>query len=362
MVADVSSGHTQYVKVIKTDQPHILQSYAQIQEDESAKDEGKDEASKGESKGETDAKEDAKEKAKAQAKLDYINNFNFSRQSNLEVQGMADGGEVLFRYTNPAQGIDQNFGVSIKKYIGHIKKDPPVKKMFGGEPTEEEKHDQAVGEGPYIFFPEWREPLPQDYSMLNEDVIYQQGLNVEQWSMIYNAPNNEQAIIKVLAGPALGDIIEFSVLLNSVPIDDMKSKDITVNWRMYSDFSAGKTFYTDSNGLQMNERKVQNLDRPENTVPANYYPVTGAIAMRDHRPNSGLQVTILNDRPQGGSADLTLENTIELMQHRRVLDVDNKGVGEALNETDIHDDKGIQVNAKYYMHIFDRSKGESLQR
>ena len=82
--------------------------------------------------------------------------------------------------------------------------------------------------------------------------------------------------------------------------------------------------------------------------------------MRDVQSN--LQVTILNDRPQGGAADLLLNNTIELMQQRRLLDDDGKGVEEALNETDSYDDLGIQVAAKYHMQIFDRIKGKSLQR
>ena len=55
----------------------------------------------------------------------------------------------------------------------------------------------------------------------------------------------------------------------------------------------------------------------------------------------------MNDRPQGGSADLLLNNTIEIMQHRRLLGDDSKGIGEPLNETDSYDDLGIQVSAKY---------------
>ena len=70
----------------------------------------------------------------------------------------------------------------------------------------------------------------------------------------------------------------------------------------------------------------------------------------------------MNDRPQGGSADLLMNNTIEIMQHRRLLDDDSKGIGEPLNETDSYDDLGIQVSAKYHMQIFDRVKGKSVQR
>lgn len=68
----------------------------------------------------------------------------------------------------------------------------------------------------------------------------------------------------------------------------------------------------------------------------------------------------MNDRPQGGSAFLG-NNTIELMQGRRTTDDDAKGVVEALNETDAQG-FGVQVNARYFMHIFDFKRSKSLQR
>jgi len=179
------------------------------------------------------------------------------------------------------------------------------------------------------------------------------------WTVIYNDPTkNQQAIIKVINTPSVSEMIEFDVELNTVPIDDSEAKDVTVNWKMYNGFNTNKTFFTDSNGMEMQERNVEYLSRPEHTTPANYYPITSAIAMRDI--SSNLQVTLLNDRPQGGAADVLLNNTIELMQQRRLLDDDGKGIGEPLNETDSFDDLGIQVSAKYRMQIFDRVKGRSL--
>jgi len=77
--------------------------------------------------------------------------------------------------------------------------------------------------------------------------------------------------------------------------------------------------------------------------------------MRD-KAGGKMQVTIMNDRPQGGSADLTDKATIELMQNRRQVQADPKfGFDEALNETNI-------VTATYLMHIFDSTLGRSLQR
>jgi hypothetical protein len=69
----------------------------------------------------------------------------------------------------------------------------------------------------------------------------------------------------------------------------------------------------------------------------------------------------MNNRPQAGSADNSDQSIIELMQHRRTLTDDGKGLDEPLNERDLDGD-GIRVSAKYYMQIFNTVKGKSLQR
>ena len=98
-----------------------------------------------------------------------------------------------------------------------------------------------------------------------------------------------------------------------------------------------------------------------NDIAGNYYPVDYAISARDFSNSSNLQVTIMNDRAQGGSADLHDNNTFELMQNRISLFDDDKGVNEELNETE-SDDLGLRITAKYYMQIFDTVKGASVQR
>lgn len=42
----------------------------------------------------------------------------------------------------------------------------------------------------------------------------------------------------------------------------------------------------------------------------------------------------MNDRTQGGTADISDSNNIELMQHRRLLGDDDKGLNEPLVEFD----------------------------
>ena len=50
-----------------------------------------------------------------------------------------------------------------------------------------------------------------------------------------------------------------------------------------------------------------------------------------------------------------------MIQHRRLIQDDIRGVEEPLNERDANK-QGIRVNARYYMHIYDTFKGENKQR
>lgn len=137
---------------------------------------------------------------------------------------------------------------------------------------------------------------------------------------------------------------------------------------MLDGFDPKQKFWTDSNSLQMMERDLYKRSDPKfviadkySNISQNYYPIDSAIAMRD-QTGKNLQVTVMNDRAQGGSADLSGKANIELMQHRRLTEDDNKGVIEILNEMDPATGKGIMVNAKYWMQIFDFKKDHSLQR
>jgi lysosomal alpha-mannosidase len=92
-------------------------------------------------------------------------------------------------------------------------------------------------------------------------------------------------------------------------------------------------------------------------VSSNYYPINSAIAIRDSSTNR--QFTVMNDRAQGGSS-LT-DGSIELMQNRRLLHDDLRGVWQPLNETN-SDGVGIEVDATYYMTLTDFSLNETSQQ
>lgn len=152
--------------------------------------------------------------------------------------------------------------------------------------------------------------------------------------------------------------------MNGIPIEVDKIKtgmEVIAKWQIMDAVSNEETFYTDSNGLEMqkrilNQRPDYNL-QTNMTISSNYYPINSAIAFRDAA--STLQMTVMNDRAQGGS--VIKNGAIELMQNRRLLFDDNRGVSQALNETD-QKGRGIEVNAKYFIQIFDTNTTASLQR
>ena len=124
-----------------------------------------------------------------------------------------------------------------------------------------------------------------------------------------------------------------------------------------------RTFWTDSNGLGM-ERRVLD-ERPDykitegddyqiENITANYYPVDSAIYVQD----DSIRMTVLNDRAQGGSS--LRDGTIELMQNRKIPADDGKGVGEWLMELG-ETGKGMQVKATYQM-LLNRVDKASAQR
>jgi len=78
---------------------------------------------------------------------------------------MAPSGDILFKYTNPAQTIVQTFGFNMKYYKGHIKDDKSENKLM-----------QVDNEGVITFLPELDSQTPSQYSTIkDQEIVYQQG-------------------------------------------------------------------------------------------------------------------------------------------------------------------------------------------
>lgn len=131
--------------------------------------------------------------------------------------------------------------------------------------------------------------------------------------------------------------------------------EVTANFHCKNITNNG-TFYTDSNSLSMTKRilnhrdtyKITNMEYLSQNVSFNYYPVTSAISIFD--VNTSKQMTVMNDRSQGGSS---LKNgSVELMMTRRMNTMDGYGIHEILNELDMQDkpyySSGIKTRWTYF--------------
>jgi len=103
---------------------------------------------------------------------------------------------------------------------------------------------------------------------------------VEQWTFDFKDPHSdEKAKMRVRFSPYLDDMIELDVELNPIPIDDGRDKDVTVNFKMFNGFDPQGKFWTDQNGLEMEERNVEfipsNYTFLNNQSTPNYHMVSG---------------------------------------------------------------------------------------
>lgn len=150
------------------------------------------------------------------------------------------------------------------------------------------------------------------------------------------------------------DYVEFDWIIGPIPISDRfydPGNEIISRFITSLNSSSG-TFFTDSNGRET-LRRVRHLRptfRVDTTEPiaSNYYPVTSWIFIRDY--DQDIQLTILPDRPQGGSS--IIDGTLELMVHRRTTLDDGFGMDEALNEIG-PDGRGLIVRGKHRVIVAD---------
>lgn len=97
-----------------------------------------------------------------------------------------------------------------------------------------------------------------NYANLDPNIIYQQGQNVDQYTIYFNnRTRKEQAVVNIRFSPKyFEELIEFEVNMNEIHLSETNvGKDVIVNWRFLNGFNNNGKFYTDSNALTMQERK-----------------------------------------------------------------------------------------------------------
>lgn len=112
--------------------------------------------------------------------------------------------------------------------------------------------------------------------------------------------------------------VEFSV--GPINVTDGVGREVIT--RFATDLDTKGVFYTDSNGREMQKRRINH--RPswpvdiQEPVAANYYPMNAAAFLRDQNA----QFTVLSDRSQGAAC--VTPNQLEVMVHRRTLHDDHR--------------------------------------
>ena len=111
--------------------------------------------------------------------------------------------------------------------------------------------------------------------------------------------------------------VKFEVDLPNIVllVEQGEKKGIEVIAIWESLIESNGTFYSDSNGVELLERKwIEGYDGMD--IPANYYPVTAMIGVRDENT----AMFVLNDRAQGGSS--IKPGRVELAINRKTVGAD----------------------------------------
>lgn len=158
--------------------------------------------------------------------------------------------------------------------------------------------------GAYIFSPQMDDQNSHAYSTLDHFESTQGDLcgTLQLYFIDEETDEKYTALVRLIEGL---ETIEFEVQMQGIPLsDDGKvGKEVIAKWSV-ADFENQSTFYTDSNGLAMQKRILDQRDTftlvTDAKTSSNYYPINSAIAIRDEEKS--LQFTVMNDRSQGGSS------------------------------------------------------------
>lgn len=203
--------------------------------------------------------------------------------------------------------------------------------------------------GAYIFRP--TSDGPHNVSTLATVVGIHSGPLVQEIHQIFGSWIGQT--IRLYQGE---DHVEFDWTVGPVPKDDLRSREIVS--RFTSTLKSSSQFFTDANGRQnvlrfRNFRESWQYNITE-LVSGNYYPINSHIFLHDNE----IQMTLVNDRAQGGSS--LLDGQLELMVHRRLLHDDAFGVGEPLSETQFG--RGLVARGTHFLILSNTSDAAHFYR
>lgn len=215
---------------------------------------------------------------------------------------------------------------------------------------------EGTRSGASMFRPATNESIRYCQGRGPTKIYYQDSTLVSQVTLIYECEDGGNATVK--ARLFLDDpVIEWDVTTEAIPVGDGQGKELTVNFACREIDNKGK-FYTDANGLEMQERTLGYLGRSAtpSDISGSFYPVSTAIVLRDREDGSFEDLTVMTTRTQGASS--TQKGRIEMMHARRLLYDDRVSKEIILNDTDI----STATQSTYYVQVFDRQFEQSRLR
>jgi lysosomal alpha-mannosidase len=236
---------------------------------------------------------------------------------------------VLFESDGSLSGIQLSNGNVVK-----VRQEFEYYKAMKGD----NKKSETRASGAYVFRPDGQSPFSVGKVVESNLVENEFAKEVHQKLNSYIAQ-----VIRVYPNE---DFVEFDYVVGPIPVEDKTGKEIVS--RFDSNLTSNGVFYTDANGRQIMKR-VRNFRPTWNytitePISGNYYPVNSRIFLRDEKQD--IQMTVLNDRSQGGSS--SVDGSVELMVHRRLLYDDGFGVEEPLSEPGF-DGKGLVIRGKHWL-------------
>jgi alpha-mannosidase len=254
-------------------------------------------------------------------------------KGHLKLLFNANGGS--YQYSNGKNLVNAGIGQTYKFYRGYNgnNADPQASGAYIFRP-----------DGTYPIKPEGTEPL----TVMKGSIVDEVHQQINPW------------IYQITRAYKSKEYVETEFIVGPIPVQDGVGKEVVTEIK--TNIASNKTFYTDSNGRDFikrirDYRKEWHL-QVNQPVAGNYYPINLGIYIQDESK----ELSVLVDRSVGGSS--IADGQIELMVHRRLLIDDDRGVGEALNETVCTSDgcAGLVIQGKYYTRIDPVGEGAKWRR
>jgi len=233
-----------------------------------------------------------------------------SEDVSVEFQGEKDS-SLKFKIRNKKDGSENDFEVRLRYWPSYFAN---WKNFYHG----------FQNSGAYIFRPALGYDQAQKYSQFINGTVSGNHMHFN-----FGLPDLQQRVLVHASIDPTLHLLKLQVDLDTLPNVSFDSGYEFVLEFVAPDINNNGTFYTDSNGLEMQKRKYKSTGLYGSLeISKNYYPVTSCIKIQDDDKT----LLVMVGRTQGATS---MQNgIIQIMANRRTGSDDARGLGEPLNVTE----------------------------